>query len=252
MTDSQPHSTSKNGIHGLGNLSLLIFIAILLSLFTFIQFNVGPNGTLTDSARTTYGANKENLLGVVTSHFIHRDSNHLVNNIAVAILLLFFVFILESKDSSFKELGLFWWIILPVGISDLFLVAFNAYATTIIPSFNPYSVGLSLFDTYLLGFLMIIGWKRLIAVLVNGFTEYLNVCKTRTLGKIKVQHFLFSCIFLLLILISFSIVWTIFATLTSGSSLDRLWTEYAHFIGFISGGLVGGYWTKKNPKSNLL
>jgi hypothetical protein len=249
MPGVQQDPTKLSGVHGLGNLSLLIFIAILLSLLVFIQFNPGPNGTLSDSARTAYGANKNNLVGVVTSQFIHIDSKHLVNNIAVAILLLFFAFILESKDSSFKELGLFWWIILPVILSDLFLVAFNAY---FLPSLNLYSVGLSLFDTYLLGFLMIIGWKQLIGVLVNGFTEYLNVCKTRSLGKIKLQHFLFLCIFLLLILISISIIWTIFTTLASSSSFDRLWSEYAHFIGFMSGGLVGLYWGHKNPKSSLL
>jgi membrane associated rhomboid family serine protease len=155
---------------GFGNFTLFILAAIFLSILAYEAFNAPNGGNLPGDTRLQFGANKNNLFGALTSSFIHYSPQHLIDNLSLAILLLFFAMFLERKMPKLKSCNPFLWIMLPVSVAVLANIPIHAFF-----HISPYSIGMSVMIYYLAAFFLCTGKDSIAAAISSAANGYRDV-----------------------------------------------------------------------------
>jgi membrane associated rhomboid family serine protease len=238
----------------LGNLSLSIILACFISIVAYQAINIPNGGNVPENIYSAFGSTQKQYVGFVTNHFLHLNPDHLIANLIGAIVLLAFALALEKEIPRLNDLNLVYWIVFPIIFTSII-------QTTIFTRINPdfRSIGMSIFDFYLLGFMLIVGSKNLEQMIVRSVLQYWNAITLK--ARLNIRNILNLIMLLLLVFV----ITIMLAELISGSNLidclkngsdqvscfKTFVSEVSHYIALIIGFAVGFIWKGKNKTQQI-
>jgi len=211
--------------------------ALALSVIVYVALNI-MNPTYLENNVMGFSSSISTPLGFVTANFIHTSQEHLIGNLIIAILILQFLFVLDSISPRMFRLNPIIAFVVPVLLAHFTLAIIPPLSGLIIPP----AVGFSLINAYTFAFILTFGWKEITTSFVHMWNNY---SKSKKLS----EHVLFYryALFLSVVL---ALVWAMPATFFSCISqmnpgcFANVLSEYAHFVGF-GMGIVFGWALKK-------